>query len=247
MTSYETIFNRALQKITDYELAFVPEEDMEAMLCGWLLSAIVKFRKCASDLKQRDDENKTFLVDLVDEEIEILALLIATEWLENQIQSCLLTRQMYGGKEEKYYSQSSHLATLMALREANRTEARKLMRDYTYANSSYFNSQDGAVMIYKYGILPSEQIKQQKLYLQNSIYQLLCFKEEKYEFLDARFTSLLQQLDGLNRLFNEQPVIITIMSLLETARHEDDFTKYRKAVLDATALVSKIEDGDVDV
>ena len=102
-------------------------------------------------------------------------------------------------------------------------------------------------MIYKYGILPSEQIKQQKLYLQNSIYQLLCFKEEKYEFLDARFTSLLQQLDGLNRLFNEQPVIITIMSLLETARHEDDFTKYRKAVLDATALVSKIEDGDVDV
>lgn len=102
-------------------------------------------------------------------------------------------------------------------------------------------------MTYKYGILPSEQIKQQKLYLQNSIYQLLCFKEEKYEFLDARFTSLLQQLDGLNRLFNEQPVIITIMSLLETARYEDDFIKYRKAVLDATALVDKIKDGDTDV
>ena len=102
-------------------------------------------------------------------------------------------------------------------------------------------------MIYKYGVLSPNQIKQQKLYLQNSIYQLLCFKEENYEFLDGRFTSILQQLDGLNRLFNEQPVVITIMSLLESARYEDDFEKYRKAVLDATALVSKIEDGDVDV
>lgn len=140
MTSYEIIYSRALQKITDYELTFVPEEDMEAMLHGWLLSAIVKFRKCASDLKQRDDEEKTFLVDLVDEEIEILALLVATEWLESQVQSCLLTKQMFGGKEEKFYAQSNHLATLMALRDTNRTEARKLMRDYTYANSSYFDS-----------------------------------------------------------------------------------------------------------
>lgn len=102
-------------------------------------------------------------------------------------------------------------------------------------------------MVYKYGVLSPDQIKQQKVYLQNSIFQLLCFKEEKYEFLDARFMSLLQQLDGLNRLFNEQPVILTIMSLLETARYEDDFVKYRKAVLDATALVSKIEDGGIDV
>ena len=102
-------------------------------------------------------------------------------------------------------------------------------------------------MNYKYGTLPPSQIKQQKEYLQKSIFQMIPFKEENYKFLDARFISLLQQLDGMNHLFNEQPVIITIMSLLESARHEDNFKMYRKAILDATALVDKIEDGENNV
>ena len=137
MTSYETIYNRALSKLEDYDLAKLPEEDLERMLNGWMMSAIAKFRKCQSDLKQRDEENKTFLVDLLDEEVEILAILTATEWLESQINSITLTKQFFGGKEEKWFSQSQHLSTLMALRDSNRLEARKLMRDFTYSHNSY--------------------------------------------------------------------------------------------------------------
>ncbi len=44
-----------------------------------------------------------------------------------------------------------------------------------------------------------------------------------------------------------QPEIITLMSLLEAARHETSFVKYRKAILDATALVDSIKECDVDV
>lgn len=141
MTPYETIYNRALQKITDYELPTLPEEDMENMIHGWLLSAIAKFRKCRSDLSQRDDENKTFLVDLIDEEIEILAILIVSEWLEPQVNSVLLTNQFFGGKEEKFFAQANQLSELKALRNETRTEARKLMRDYTYfsGNNSYWD------------------------------------------------------------------------------------------------------------
>ena len=136
-TSYENVYNRALSKLEDYDLAKLPEEDLEQMLHGWMISAIAKFRKCQSDLKQRDEENKTFLVDLLDEEVEILALLTATEWLESQINSITLTKQFFGGKEEKWFSQSQHLSTLMALRDSNRLEARKLMRDFTYSHNSY--------------------------------------------------------------------------------------------------------------
>ena len=42
----------------------------------------------------------------------------------------------------------------------------------------------------------------------------------------------------------EQPKIITLMSILESARYETDFTKYRKDVLDACALVNEIEEVD---
>ena len=138
-TPYSKIYDRALAKLTDYDLAYMSDADLRFMLRGWLNSSISKFRKCASDLSDRDDELETFNIDLVDEEIEILALLIVCEWLEPQINSVTLTHQMFGGKEEKYYAQSNHLAELKALRDGTRTEARKLMRDYTYfAGNSYF-------------------------------------------------------------------------------------------------------------
>ena len=139
-TPYSKIYDRALAKITDYDLARLPEEDFQFMLRGWLDSSISKFRKCASDLSDRDDELNTFNVDLVDEEIEILALLMVCEWLEPQVNSVLLTHQMFGGKEEKFYAQANQLAELKALRDSTRTEARKLMRDYTYfSRNSYFD------------------------------------------------------------------------------------------------------------
>ena len=138
-TPYEKIYDRALAKITDYDLAFLPDDDFRLMLRGWLNSSISKFRKCVSNLSDRDDELEIFNVDLIDEEIEILALLIVGEWLEPQVNSVALTHQMFGGKEEKWFSQSSHLAELQALRDANRLEAKKLMRDYTYANHSYLS------------------------------------------------------------------------------------------------------------
>lgn len=138
-TPYSKIYDRALAKLTDYDLAFLPEEDLQLMLRGWLVSAISKFRKCEADLSARDDELEEFNSDLKDEEIEILALLVVGEWLEPQVNSVTLTRQFFGGKEEKFFAQANQLDAIKTLRDETRTEARKLMRDYTYANSSYFD------------------------------------------------------------------------------------------------------------
>lgn len=102
-TPYSKIYDSALAKLTDYDLAVMPDDDLQLMLRGWLKSAIAKFRKCVSDLSDRDDELNTFNVDLVDEEIEILAMLVVAEWLEPQVNSVLLTHQMFGGREEKLW------------------------------------------------------------------------------------------------------------------------------------------------
>ena len=137
-TPYSKIYDRALAKITDYDLAILPDEDLHLMLKGWLSSSISKCRKCKSDLSDRDDELEVFNADLVDEEIEILALLIVGEWIEPQVNSVLLTHQMFGGKEEKYYAQANQLAEVKALRDEVRTEARKMSRDRSYIKNSYF-------------------------------------------------------------------------------------------------------------
>jgi hypothetical protein len=141
-TAYETIYNRALAKIQDFELAALPEFDLEEMLHGWMISAISKFRKCKSDLKDRDEENKTFNIDLEDEEIEILAIMIVREHLSPQLHSTLLTQQIFSGKEQNYYSQAAHMRELLEMDNNLRLEAQKLMRDYTYQNDlrGYFES-----------------------------------------------------------------------------------------------------------
>lgn len=139
MTSYETIYNRCLSRITDPTLVMLPEEDLEDMLHGWMLSAIAKHRQCTNDLSDRDDEIKQFNVTLTDLEIEILGILMVREWISSQLHSVTLTLQVFSGKETKYYSQSQHIAELRELDERLKIEAQKLSRDYTYNNSDYFD------------------------------------------------------------------------------------------------------------
>ena len=102
-------------------------------------------------------------------------------------------------------------------------------------------------MVYKYGTLPSSQIREEKNRLQGAIYKLLPYKEEGYEFLDAYFVSLQQRLNGLNHLLGNQTCILTLMERIEAARYETDLRQYRKAIFDACSLVDKIEEGDSDV
>lgn len=102
-------------------------------------------------------------------------------------------------------------------------------------------------MNYKYGTIPAEQIHKEKENLKDAIFILLPYKESNYELLDKYFESLLFRINGLNNLFMNQPEIITLMSLLEAARYETSFMKYRKAILDATALVDSIKECDIDV
>lgn len=141
-TTYETVYNRALSKITDYELAALSNYDLEDILHGYLLSSIAKFRKCKNDLKDRDEEIRQFNVDLEDEEIEILAIMMVREHLAPQLHSTLLYKQIFSGKEQNYYSQSAHAKELRELDNSLRLEAQKLMRDYTYSNDvkGYFEN-----------------------------------------------------------------------------------------------------------
>ena len=136
-TSYEEIYNLASNKITDPEIALLLPEDIEELFHGYLISAIPKFRKCKNDLSNRDDELRQFNVDLLDVEKEILAILVVREWLQPQLYSSLLTKQVFSDKEQKYYSQSSHISELRALDETLKIEAQKLSRDYTYGSSEY--------------------------------------------------------------------------------------------------------------
>ena len=139
MTQYSTLYERALSKITDPTLAMLPEEDLENMLYGWMISAIAKHRKCTNDLSDRNEDLKQFNSNLTDLEMEILSILIAREWVSSALLSVTTVLQTFSGKETSFFSQAAHLKELQSLDEKLRLEAQQLSRDYTYIDNEYFD------------------------------------------------------------------------------------------------------------
>ena len=138
-TPYEKIYNRFLQKISDFNLAEVDDYSFDEMMNSWLNSAVIRVRKCQHDLSKRDDELQEFEEDLSDLEIELLALGMVDAWVTPMLNSTELTLQFIGGKEEKYYSQSQMLSELRNLKKENSLEMNRLHNYYTYTNNSYFD------------------------------------------------------------------------------------------------------------
>ena len=91
------------------------------------------------------------------------------------------------------------------------------------------------------------QIAAEKEYIRSAIFKLLPYKEEKYPYLNNYFESVLQRLIGFNKLSGQQPELISIISLIEYARQEEELSKYRKAILDACGMVGRIKESDSNV
>lgn len=139
MTTYEELYNRALAKIEDPTLAMQTDEDLETLLHGYLMSALPKCRKCEHDLSDRDEELKCFNADLSDIELEIIAISMVREWIGQRLYSATNILQVFGGKEEKWFSQAQHISELRALDEKLKIEAQSLSRDFTYYNNSFLD------------------------------------------------------------------------------------------------------------
>ena len=93
--------------------------------------------------------------------------------------------------------------------------------------------------------IPSNQIEKQKRYFYGAILDTLYKFEEGYPFLDNRLQNLINQVRGSNIIFGEQPEVLTIVALLETARN--DHSQLRSCVLNAINLVDTLKGGDSNV
>lgn len=100
-TSYDNIYDRFLNKITDFNIVEIDDYSLGDMFQGWLKAAIVRSRKCQHDLSKRDDELQEFEEDLSDLEIELLSMGMVDAWLSQYLNSTENVLQFISGKEEK--------------------------------------------------------------------------------------------------------------------------------------------------
>jgi hypothetical protein len=95
-----------------------------------------------------------------------------------------------------------------------------------------------------YEEMPTSQIAAEKKHIRSAIFKLLPFKEESYECLDEYFNSVFQLLKGFNKVSGNQPEMVSIISKVAYAQDAEDFSEYRKAILDACGLVDRIKESD---
>lgn len=136
-TSYEIVYSRFLNRLTDFGLADLDDYTLNQMLKEWLHSAIVRVR--TSNALICNDEEEVFEGELSNQDIELLAMGMTLAWLDQRINSTEYTNLFVGGKEEKFYSPSSQLSELRALRADTLREMQQLYTYDTYVNNDYFD------------------------------------------------------------------------------------------------------------
>lgn len=139
-TSFETIIDKFLGKITDDMYLELTYEDTLRDAKQFLLDAIPYFEFPRFQLYNYDEEEEQYNVNLTVEEINILALLMKTAWLERQINSVENTRMKYSGSDFKMTSQANHLSKLLQLKSENvreSTHAQRLYKRRKTTNNGY--------------------------------------------------------------------------------------------------------------
>lgn len=129
-TSFETIIDKFLGKLTDDMYLELTPEDTIRDAKQFLLDAIPYFEFPRFALYDYDAELEQYNIDLTDEEVNILAILMKTSWLDKQISSVEVTRMKYSGADFKMTSQANHLSKLLQLKSENVRESTHAQRLY---------------------------------------------------------------------------------------------------------------------
>lgn len=151
MTSikYEDIFSLFLGEIEDPKLASLKQSQAYELMTEYLHKTIGEpyVRRLFSSLTLNDEllkldfELKYETTDNSDEDFvtKILYKGMLVEWLTPQVRSKLNIAQFFGGKEQKFYSQSNHLSELRGMLEDTKIELRQIISEHGFIYNTYLD------------------------------------------------------------------------------------------------------------
>lgn len=136
MTLYSNIYERFLQKITDFDLGHMMPSEAQSVLLGFLKSAIPKFTQCKMNLINRNDTEGKFNDKLTDTEEEILSCMMVLEWTTPFVNHSNFLEAQLSSRDFNRYSPANQLDKIMTLRDETQKEVNNLIVRYTYDSSA---------------------------------------------------------------------------------------------------------------
>ena len=75
--------------------------------------------------------------------------------------------------------------------------------------------------------------------INNQLYKVLCYKEEKREW-DKLLNTIINELVGYKRLFNEESLFLAIIAKIESLFEQDSFLEFRRTVFECMSLIDEV-------
>ena len=133
----DDVYSFFLDKITDFDIGNYEEDIQKELLMGYLKGALgIPYLRAIFTTITIDDYEEIINYTLKTEDgcdeqfiLELLSKGMVIKWLEPQVKSKVNIAQMFGGKEQKWFSQATHLGEIKDLLENERIELNKLIRD----------------------------------------------------------------------------------------------------------------------
>lgn len=150
--NYDDIYSKFRLKVKAYDLLSMHLDDVSVFLCDWLHTSANKpyVRRLFSELRLDDilQEMTYSMKYSVDEEFDkefitdVLGIGMVIEWITPKINNLNLMTQVFGSKEEKFYSQSNHLNSLKDLKRSLINEQKSIIKDRGYIWNSYLDGEN---------------------------------------------------------------------------------------------------------
>lgn len=138
-TPYLDVYNRFLNKVTDYFIFDLSDEETCDYCYTLMISALADLTNIEHNLNNMDDELAQFNEDLSNTEMEYIAYQMVCEWVNPQIHNTTLTTQFVASNEAKFFAPSNLLNQLRGLREDSLARRKKIRRDWNLSHSEYFD------------------------------------------------------------------------------------------------------------
>jgi len=129
-TSFSVVYDSFLSKVTDDMYMELFPDETNALLQDLMLTALPWFEFPRVDIFDYDLEKESFNIELSNEEVNIIATYMVVAWMGEQLASIENIRMKYSGADFKLTSQAAHMKTLLALRDAYKSEGFHLQRLY---------------------------------------------------------------------------------------------------------------------
>lgn len=126
MTPLQEIYDSFLQKITDYEIGQLTDEDFELECLQLLKSSMARFI-VGRNIKINGNE---FTRELEPLEIDILALGMVLAWIEPKINNITLYKMRLSSSDYKTFSQANHIKEMREIKK-------QALSDFTYWSTRY--------------------------------------------------------------------------------------------------------------